>query len=205
MVIVWSRRWEVLKKICILFGFFVGDLRQKRLRSIGDLKKPLGNAGGPSGLCSGLRSALRASLWPPLRPSGLPACPRGFSNHLRASGDLGEDPLRKTRITYIYIYSPSTSDFSSSAFGLGRKNPRFWGYIVGYCPHKHHIYITYNIYIYVYNQCLSKILLFSFKLECEIIKKNWFGFSVIAVYWAHCLSFGISREPYNLQPKQEVV
>ena len=32
-------------------------------------------------------------------------------------------------------------------------------------------------------QCLSKILLFSFKLECEIIKNiRLFGFLVIAVY-----------------------
>ena len=47
----------------------------------------------------------RASLPPPLRPSGPPACPRGFSNPLWASGDLGEDSLEKTRITYIYSRS----------------------------------------------------------------------------------------------------
>ena len=32
-----------------------------------------------------------------------PAYPRGFSNPLRVSEDLGEDPLEKTRITYIYF------------------------------------------------------------------------------------------------------
>ena len=36
-------------------------------------------------------------------PSGTLAGPRGFSNPLWASGDLGEDPLEKTRITYIYF------------------------------------------------------------------------------------------------------
>ena len=64
------------KKICMLFGFFVGDLRQIPLSPVGDLKNPSGTLAGP----------------------------RGFSNPLRASGDLAEDPLRKTRITYIYFF-----------------------------------------------------------------------------------------------------
>ena len=51
---------------------FFGDLRQIPLSPIGDLKNPSGMAG-----------------------------PLGFSNPLWASGDLGEDPLEKTRITYI--------------------------------------------------------------------------------------------------------
>ena len=43
---------------------------------------------------------------------------------------------------------------------------------------------------------MSKILLFSFKLECEIIKNIWFfGFSVIAVYccsWVYYKIFLLS-------------
>ena len=51
---------------------FFGDLRRMPLSPIGDLKNPSGMAG-----------------------------PRGFSNPLWASGDLGEDPLEKTRITTV--------------------------------------------------------------------------------------------------------
>ena len=53
---------------------FVGYLRQIPLSPIGDLKNPTGTLAGP----------------------------RSFSNPLWASGDLGEGPLEKTRITYIF-------------------------------------------------------------------------------------------------------
>ena len=59
----------------MLFGFLRGYLRQIPLSPIGDLKNPSGTLAGP----------------------------RGFSNPLWASGDLGEDPLEKNRITYSYF------------------------------------------------------------------------------------------------------
>ena len=60
------------KNMHVIRVFFFGDLCQIPLSPIGDLKNPSGIAD-----------------------------PRGFSNPLWASGDLGEDPLEKTRITYI--------------------------------------------------------------------------------------------------------
>ena len=37
-------------------------------------------------------------------PSGSTPCPRGFSKSPPGSGDLGENPLPKTRISYINIF-----------------------------------------------------------------------------------------------------
>ena len=36
-------------------------------------------------------------------PSGSTPCPRGFSKSPPGTGDLGENPLPKTRISYIYF------------------------------------------------------------------------------------------------------
>ena len=64
-----------------------------------------------------------------------------------------------------------------------------------------------SIYIYIQSQCLSMIHLFSFKLECEIIKNiSFFGFIVTAVY---CCSSVYKKgfilffkEKINYGPKQ---
>ena len=83
MIVYWSLfvfafyiRVVKLKKYASYSGFFCGYLRQFPLSPAGDLKNPSGTLAGP----------------------------RGFSNPLWASGDLGEDPLGKTRITYIYFF-----------------------------------------------------------------------------------------------------
>ena len=81
-------------------------------RPFGDFENPLGQHAVPSGLRSGLRSALRASLRPPLRPSGTACCPRGFSKSPPGSGDLGENSLSKTRISYIYFFIEQKRPFS---------------------------------------------------------------------------------------------
>ena len=50
---------------------------------------------------------------------------------------------------YIHQYTPSTSAFfRPRPAASDEKMPRFRGYIVGYTPQKHRIYITY-IYIYI--------------------------------------------------------
>ena len=53
---------------------------------------------------SGLRSLLRSARRASLRPSGTPCCPRGFSKSPTGSGDLGENPLTKTRFFNIYFH-----------------------------------------------------------------------------------------------------
>ena len=100
----------------------------------------------------------------------------------------------------------------------------------GYIDHKYIPIPTY-IYIYIYyikSMCVNNSSIF-LKLECQIIKNNsFFRFTVIAYYCCssvvikrvaslskeiltvilkqiRCLSFGISRQLYNLQPKLEVV
>ena len=78
-------------------------------------------------------------------------CPASRAIYNILPWDVDSGSLRRWNIYYIYqvfsgniqLYGPSTSDFSSSAFGLGRKNPRFRGHIVVYCPQKPNIYITY--------------------------------------------------------------
>ena len=54
---------------------------------------------------------------------------------------------------YIQQFTPSTSAFfRPRPAASDEKMPRFRGYIVGYTPQKHRIYITYiYIYIYIYN------------------------------------------------------
>ena len=71
---------------------------------VGDLENALGHPGVPSGRSRGRSEALRASLRPLLRPSGTPGCPRAFSRSPPGSGDQSGDPLKKTRITYTYIF-----------------------------------------------------------------------------------------------------
>ena len=44
-------------------------------------------------------------------PSGSTPCPRGFSKSPPGSGDLGENPLPKTRIFYIYFFLALKSHF----------------------------------------------------------------------------------------------
>ena len=68
---------------------------------VGDFENPLGQHAVPSGQSEDRREALRASLRPSLCPSGTACCPRGFSKSPPGSGDLGENSLSKTRISYI--------------------------------------------------------------------------------------------------------
>ena len=89
----------------MLFGFFLGYLRQIPLSPIGDLKNPSGTLAGPRVSAPAIarrfapRSCLRYG-------------PRGFSNPLMASEDLYEDPLGKTRISYIYFHSENKTRFN---------------------------------------------------------------------------------------------
>ena len=95
-----------MKKICTKFWFFDRGFHQIPIARSGILKIP-------SCLRSGLRLPPRASLRPPLRPSGTAYCPRGFSKSPLGSGDLGENPLTKTKILYIYYFSePKTAILS---------------------------------------------------------------------------------------------
>ena len=68
---------------------------------LGDFENYFGQHSLPSGLSSCLRWSLCASLWPPLRPSGTASCPRVISKSPPGSGDMGEKPLPKNKISYI--------------------------------------------------------------------------------------------------------
>ena len=65
--------------------------------------------------------------------------------------------------------APKPRIFSSEAEGRGRKNPRLRGYIVGFCPIKHHIYNIYPQNMKLVNAWVGKEKLLKDVLEMPLI------------------------------------
>ena len=81
------------------------------------IKKYIRNSGFWSGIFSQIPIACSGIL---KIPSGSTPCPRGFSKSPPGSGDLGENSLSKTRISYIYsvIYLGNTKLPSIGDIGI---------------------------------------------------------------------------------------
>ena len=94
-----------IKKYAQNLGFIFVDFGPDPLARSGTLKIPSGTPPGPR--ASALVSARRFAPHSGLRFG--PRARRGalgvFENPLRASGDLEQNPLKKTRIFYIYFCS----------------------------------------------------------------------------------------------------